>query len=126
MSVFKDPVEKKPRSAVKIVNKGKGVSTSMSEGECAALQLSFAADGPDKWEYVTQWKFRVYDGHYVVVRIEPPGKLPFYADLARGRGAEKYEFQNDSLEMTDWQWQRLSIPVECDWFDIPDEPEVAK
>lgn len=66
----------------------KGVSTSINKEERSALERAFEAEGPCSFEYATAFKFRAYDGHYVVVRLEPPGQEPFYADLARGATGE--------------------------------------
>lgn len=98
----------------------KGVSTSINKEEREALARAFAQEGPCSFEYATAFKFRAYDGHYVVVRLEPPGQDPFYADLARGAKGDTYQFQNDSLEFTEEQWAKLRIPADCDWFEVPD------
>jgi len=101
-------------------HKGLGWSGDFTAEEREALQAAFDGQhGPCPFEHVTAAKFRAYDGHYVVCRVEPPGVLPFYADLARGRRGQPYQFQNDSLDLTDLQWRSLSIPEECDWFTCP-------
>ncbi len=102
--------------------KSKGVSTAISADERECLERAFnGPEGPCGWEHATAWKFRNYDGHYVVVRLEPPGQAPFYADLARGSTGETYQFQNDSLDFTPAQWKALSIPDQCDWFVVPED-----
>jgi len=98
----------------------KGVSTVINTEEREALARAFAAEGPCDFKYATAFKARAYDGHYVVVRLEPPKQAPFYADLARGAAGDTYEFQNDSLDFTDAQWKALRIPDACDWFVVPD------
>jgi hypothetical protein len=106
-------------------HKGTGWSSGVNAEEREALQRAFdGPHGPCPFEHVAAAKFRVYDGHYVVCRVEPPGQQPFYADLARGRQGQDYEFQNDSLEMTDWQWKHVSIPEECDSFTCPADGDI--
>lgn len=105
-------------------HKGRGWSRAIGAEEYEALQRAFdGPQGPQPFEYVTAAKFRVYDGHYVVCRVEPPGARPFYADLARGHAGQTYQFQNDSMELTDEEWRCLSIPPECDGFTLPGESD---
>lgn len=105
----------------------KGVSTGINKEEREALAVAFnGPEGPWPFDWAQEFKFRAYDGHYVVVRGLAPkeqGGRYVYADLARGQTGQGYQFQNDSLEMSDYQWSKLSIPEECDWFDIPEEEE---
>lgn len=99
------------------VSTGKGTAEEMEQ-----LAAAFnGPEGPCPFEHATQFKWRAYDGHYVVVRLEPPGQDPFYADLARGAKYKPYQFQNDSMELTEAEWKGLMMDPECDGFELPEE-----
>lgn len=101
-------------------HKGSGWSSGVDKEEREALQRAFdGPDGPCPAKDVVAAKFREYDGHYVICRCQPPGQQPFYADLARGRTGQDYQFQNDSLDLTELQWKNVTIPEECDSFTCP-------
>lgn len=99
---------------------GRGVSTGSNSEERAALRAAFdGPEGPWPYDWVSEMKFREYDGHYVVVKGVTPEGHYVYADLARGSKGQTYQFQNDSLELTDEEWKGLWIPEECDSFELP-------
>lgn len=105
-------------------HKGRGWSRSFSAEEYEALRAAFdGPQGPYPFDQVRAAKFRSHDGHYVVVQALTPGGGHCYADLARAGTGKPYQFQNDSLEFTDREWRGLSIPEECDWFELPEEEE---
>jgi hypothetical protein len=104
---------------------GRGVSTRATKQERESLREWFDDyfRGDPNFSHVTGMKFREYDGHYVVLRVERPGQHPFYVDAARAGESKPWQCQNDAIEMTEKQWNALSIPAECDWFEIPEEEE---
>lgn len=100
-----------------------GWSAVANQEELAALRDAFdGPDGPEPFQHVRCAKWRGYDGHYVLCRVQVPGKQPFYADLARGGRGQSYQFQNDCIQLTEDQWRRVTMRGDCDWFDLH-EPE---
>ena len=76
------------------------------------------------WEDLIDMKVRS-DGFYVVLAWRESDGMIGMADIASN--GTKWDMQNDGFEpITKAQWERLKIVPYCDWFEYPDEEEMAK
>ncbi len=62
-------------------------------------------------------------GCYCVVRWKNEDGSVELSDLARGGEDQPWEMQNDGFDpITEADWRKLRIVPECDWFEIPGNP----
>lgn len=61
---------------------------------------------------------------YAVVRWRNKDGSIDMADLARAGADQPWEMQNDGFcyPITEADWRKLRIVPECDWFEIPGNP----
>lgn len=61
---------------------------------------------------------------YCVVRWKNEDGSVGMADLARGGSDMEWEMQNDGFgDISESDWKKLRIVPECDWFEIPGNPD---
>ena len=65
-------------------------------------------------------------GMYVVLAWKE-GDQYFCADMERAGHDQPWEMNNDGSEpYTEDQWNGLTIPPDCNWFEVPDEDELRQ
>ena len=74
-----------------------------------------------RWEELTGWKERAYDGLYVVLCWDIGDGRVGFADIA-GSGTH-WEMQNDSEETSTRGWRKLRVKPHVDGFILDEEDE---